>query len=887
MASRVQGILRQSQESCYFVCFYVLHRSAFSRVRTGTESARKVENGAEMTVFGGFLLQAVQTREFLQSGETLTVTLGLVSHTEEHSISSEVAVFSLFKGDSTWDIRHVIPINTAFAFKILPASDKAPQLLEIRVPREPEAEGDTEDIVYLYEHTSELMSAFSAGLKKHHGAALKENLAPGVSHKWIKFYTLLRSVSIQGAAGSDDFADALKKKIMSKDGSATESDTTAMWLSKMLKTRQKEFTAYKTMTVFFGTWNVNGQDPTFPLEQWLVCNDVHPDIYCIGFQELDLSASALMLGDKSQASPWHTAIKSALKYVGDYVFIEQKQLVGVLLCVYAKAEHRHKITDIQCDLTPVGIMGVMGNKGGVAIRFNLCDSTFCVVNSHLNAHANNVVRRNQDFYDISHRIAFKGDNGSQITMFDHDFLFWIGDLNYRLNGPDALVRSKIQQQDYTTLLEMDQLKEQIARGLAFEGFQEAPIKFPPTYKYEINTANYCSPEKQRTPSWCDRILWRCKDDECATSLNYKRHELLSSDHRPVSSVFLLKVKSINAEARAQVYQELLNQLDAMENESMPDATLSTNSLSFENVSYMNQQSHTLVLENTGRVMARWRFMSKPGERRLYKPWLMIVPTSGILMPGEKVSIRVTVSVDNETAPALNSGEDKIEDILIMHLENGKDFYINLEGNYQKSCFGMNLDLLSRYPQPVRLSEPVPVDQTDKTLPIPKEIWRVVDFIYRHGIQVPNIFSQSGVGDMELIRTCLDTGESFAPHNFDVHSMAETLIRLLGSLSEPVIPTRLYLQALDASPSFAACRQLIQTQLNTVHYNTFYYLMSFLREILVFSSKNKLSPDSLAGLFASVILRPGIPMSRPTEAILKKKANFILHFLIEEGVPLRK
>ena len=34
-------------------------------------------------------------------------------------------------------------------------------------------------------------------------------------------------------------------------------------------------------------------------------------------------------------------------------------------------------------------------------------------------------------------------------------------------------------------------------------------------------------------------------------------------------------------------------------------------------------------------------------------------------------------VDKEPARAMNSGEEKIEDILVLHLEGGKDFFVSL------------------------------------------------------------------------------------------------------------------------------------------------------------------------------------------------------------------
>lgn len=39
-------------------------------------------------------------------------------------------------------------------------------------------------------------------------------------------------------------------------------------------------------------------------------------------------------------------------------------------------------------------------------------------------------------------------------------------------------------------------------------------------------------------------------------------------------------------------------------------------------------------------------------------------------------IVLTVSVDCDTASSLNTGQDTIEDILVLHLEGGKDFFIS-------------------------------------------------------------------------------------------------------------------------------------------------------------------------------------------------------------------
>ena len=44
--------------------------------------------------------------------------------------------------------------------------------------------------------------------------------------------------------------------------------------------------------------------------------------------------------------------------------------------------------------------------------------------------------------------------------------------------------------------------------LAFNGFQEAAIHFPPTFKFDPGTNDYDSSSKQRVPSYTDRILYK-------------------------------------------------------------------------------------------------------------------------------------------------------------------------------------------------------------------------------------------------------------------------------------------------------------------------------------------------------------------------------------------
>ena len=51
-------------------------------------------------------------------------------------------------------------------------------------------------------------------------------------------------------------------------------------------------------------------------------------------------------------------------------------------------------------------------------------------------------------------------------------------------------------------------KVEYLAGNVFSGFQEGPVNFAPTYKYDLFSDDYDTSEKQRIPAWTDRVLWR-------------------------------------------------------------------------------------------------------------------------------------------------------------------------------------------------------------------------------------------------------------------------------------------------------------------------------------------------------------------------------------------
>jgi len=133
------------------------------------------------------------------------------------------------------------------------------------------------------------------------------------------------------------------------------------------------------------------------------------------------------------------------------------------------------------------------------------------------------------------------------NVISDDYVFWIGDLNFRVEGFSAEESLRLLERNYIEkLLEYDQLKRCMASERAFNHFEEAPITFKPTYKYLIGTSNY---DTRRIPSWCDRILWRVESKhrqaarqlECR-SLRYEcKTAFANSDHKPVTAAFRIRV----------------------------------------------------------------------------------------------------------------------------------------------------------------------------------------------------------------------------------------------------------------------------------------------------------------------------------------------------------
>jgi len=216
----------------------------------------------------------------------------------------------------------------------------------------------------------------------------------------------------------------------------------------------------------------------------------------------------------------------------------------MIIFLFVKIEHVHKISDIEVAYTATGIWDVIGNKGAVAMRFNFYESSICALSCHLAARMEMFEKREQDFHRIMKEINIKlGESEFELlNSFDHVFFF--GDLNYRIANEFGKVVEMCKARRFADLQVFDQLtleKESTRARRVLQGFKEGTLNFAPSYRMLRDTEGY-SNKKGQAPSWTDRVLYKSlPQSEPRLELTTYGSSPISfgSDHRPVYSIFEL------------------------------------------------------------------------------------------------------------------------------------------------------------------------------------------------------------------------------------------------------------------------------------------------------------------------------------------------------------
>jgi len=101
--------------------------------------------------------------------------------------------------------------------------------------------------------------------------------------------------------------------------------------------------------------------------------------------------------------------------------------------------------------------------------------------------------------------------------------------------------------DIDGLQSLDQLKKEMDRDRVFSGFHEILPDFNPTYRMVRNELKdgqrIYSDEKNRVPSWCDRILWKeAPGNFIERKLYNSCCDIITSDHTPIYATFELNAR---------------------------------------------------------------------------------------------------------------------------------------------------------------------------------------------------------------------------------------------------------------------------------------------------------------------------------------------------------
>ncbi|KAF4576228.1 hypothetical protein EYR40_000468 [Pleurotus pulmonarius] len=563
--------------------------------------------------------------------------------------------------------------------------------------------------------------------------------------------------------------------------------------------------------------------------------DRDPDIFVFGFQELDLSTEALLYSTSTiKEDSWTSAIFASLgDKASQYTKLASKQLVGMLIIIIIKVDLKPCFSDVRLSATGAGIMGVMGNKGGTAVRLAFTPPTqdnessgafrptvLTFVNTHLAAFDEMVDKRNMDFHDLSKRLGFssyapvEAINPPQTSIYESDVLIWmlrLANRHWFSSGMPSLGRGP------STCLKNFQLiisrkcitSPQSTLGLLFR-----------SYRYGSGMTDELGYDFKRRPAWTDRILHLSSPSVHVRQLNYQVHPTVTlSDHRPVSAEFIVPVDILPGHEYHESLRRLLRQVapPSLQEEVRPMIAVEDTSIHFGQIRYKQLASRTIRVKNTG---------------------------EGLLLPSEVALITLEINIGPKEAPTLNLGSKVLGAALILHTAFGKDHFISVGAEYQYSCFANDLIRLTHLPGPSKL-----LDSSSD----------------------PQVVAQ--------LREHLDTGTDFPYPVGDVdpaisRAFWDTLWELIMSLTEPIVPFTLQARCTQMTSRDEAFEFL--SELTPAAVNVWISVTAFLQFLCQADSSEETARRVATMCFPALLPDDPNPQSTPISPLAK--VNFILYFI---------
>ena len=294
----------------------------------------------------------------------------------------------------------------------------------------------------------------------------------------------------------------------------------------------------RTLRLFVGSWNMNGNTPPRHLADFLLPHnlDYVPDILVVGTQEAFPERHEWEVRLQDTLGPSHVLYHSATLGTLHQAIFLRRDLIWYCSVPDTDSFNTRPASQFR-------------TKGAIATAFMLFGTSFLFVNSHLTAHTENTKDRIKDVKKINAMLNLPKDtknmplrNAKAKDISDRfDTTFWSGDLNFRLEQSREVVLREVK--EGVSVLDFDQLNYLRQEGFIFKGFRESEIQFSPTYKYDVGTNSFDTSSKQRTPSYTDRILYKFHPSTKVKALYYDSvQNVTSSDHKPVWGMWEVKIR---------------------------------------------------------------------------------------------------------------------------------------------------------------------------------------------------------------------------------------------------------------------------------------------------------------------------------------------------------
>lgn len=409
-------------------------------------------------------------------------------------------------------------------------------------------------ISQIYTGTNALKSSFSRSGKMNFAGALSD-VTKSVSRMYQNTFVDLKKQSTIDLLLGKSGRLSIPVKIF---------DPINEYVNEKLQSVESEYTRCSDITIFVGTFNVNAATPgphvdllnfLFPPEN---LTQGCPDVYAIGLQELiELNAGSILAANTAKPGQWAEFLENQLNSQREkYLLLRTEAIASMSVFIFVKSSQIDNVTQVSGSSKKTGLGGMTANKGACAVRLDFGSTTFSFITSHLTAGVGATMERHNDYTSIIQGLTFPRN----YTISDHDNIIWFGDLNYRINMPNDQCRHLIDSGAFDELLELDQLKSEMRQnGGAFYGFRENMVKFYPTYKFDKGTSEYDTSEKQRVPSWTDRVLYKSRDGKALQQLNYNSvMDIFVSDHKPVYSTFKSKIKFVDEKRKRDLAKQYYN-----------------------------------------------------------------------------------------------------------------------------------------------------------------------------------------------------------------------------------------------------------------------------------------------------------------------------------------